>query len=60
MKNTTLIASVSAATLASLAVAHFATGQTRTNQLGKVSFETSCTPAAQEHFNRAMLYQHSF
>lgn len=29
-------------------------------QLGKVHFETSCTPAAQELFNQGMLYQHSF
>ncbi len=29
-------------------------------QLGKVNFETSCTPAAQKHFNQGMLYQHSF
>ena len=30
------------------------------NQLGKVNFETSCTPAAQKLFNQGMLYQHSF
>ena len=60
MKRTTLLATASAAALASLAVAHFATGQTQDNQLGKVSFQTSCTPAAQAQFNRAMLYQHSF
>ena len=29
-------------------------------KLGKVNFETSCKPEAQKHFNRAMLYQHSF
>jgi hypothetical protein len=28
--------------------------------LGKVAFETSCTPEAQTAFNRAMLFQHSF
>jgi len=28
--------------------------------LGKVNFETSCTPEAQKLFNQAMLYQHSF
>ncbi len=32
----------------------------RDAQLGKVHFETSCTPAAQKLFDRAMLYQHSF
>jgi hypothetical protein len=29
-------------------------------QLGKVNFETSCSPAAQKLFNQGMLYQHSF
>ena len=29
-------------------------------KLGKVNFETSCKPEAHKHFNRAMLYQHSF
>lgn len=29
-------------------------------KLGKVSFETSCKPAAQKLFNQGMLYQHSF
>ena len=33
---------------------------THGKQLGKVHFETSCTPAAQKLFDRAMLYQHSF
>ncbi|MEO8135795.1 MAG: hypothetical protein ABI831_17690, partial [Betaproteobacteria bacterium] len=28
--------------------------------LGKVHFPTSCTPAAQGHFDQAMVYQHSF
>src|SRR4051812_27707536 len=28
--------------------------------LGKVSFETSCSPEAQKLFNQGMLYQHSF
>src|SRR5436305_7084183 len=28
--------------------------------LGKVNFETSCSPEAQKLFNQAMLYQHSF
>ena len=32
----------------------------KAKQLGKVNFETSCKPAAQKLFNRAMLYQHSF
>lgn len=29
-------------------------------RLGKVHFETSCTPAAQKLFDQGMLYQHSF
>ncbi|MGY4424805.1 hypothetical protein ACVWY2_007254 [Bradyrhizobium sp. JR6.1] len=29
-------------------------------RLGKVHFATSCKPEAQEAFDRAMLYQHSF
>jgi Tfp pilus assembly protein PilF len=28
--------------------------------LGKVHFQTSCKPEAQQHFDQAMLYQHSF
>src|SRR5271163_2803564 len=28
--------------------------------LGKVHFQTSCNPDAQQHFDQAMLYQHSF
>ncbi|SFN65924.1 hypothetical protein SAMN05216573_1184 [Bradyrhizobium sp. Rc3b] len=30
------------------------------DQLGTVHFETSCKPEAQKHFDRGMLYQHSF
>ncbi len=30
------------------------------DKLGKVNFETSCTPEAQKLFNQGMLYQHSF
>ena len=55
-----LLAIISGIALVSLAAAHLATGQSRDSQLGKVVFETSCTPAAQAQFNRAMLYQHSF
>lgn len=35
-------------------------GQSGDQKLGKVHFETSCTPEAQGLFDRAMLYQHSF
>src|SRR6476646_10602023 len=34
--------------------------QTDDSKLGKVHFETSCTPEAQKLFDKAMLYQHSF
>ena len=37
-----------------------ALGQTDDSKLGKVHFETSCTPEAQRLFDRGMLYQHSF
>ena len=37
-----------------------ASGQTVDEKLGKVHFETSCTPQAQQLFDRGMLYQHSF
>src|SRR5258707_4564287 len=33
---------------------------TPAQDLGKVHFETSCKPDAQQHFDQAMLYQHSF
>ena len=45
---------------AGISLAQPAVAQTENNKLGKVHFETSCTPQAQEHFDRAMLYQHSF
>jgi tetratricopeptide (TPR) repeat protein len=35
-------------------------GQVDDSKLGKVHFETSCKPEAQELFDKAMLYQHSF
>ena len=48
---------VAAATGILLAQPAFAQSE---QKLGKVNFETSCKPEAQKHFNRAMLYQHSF
>src|SRR5437763_16936767 len=35
-------------------------GQSDDKKLGQVHFGTSCKPEAQKHFDRAMLYQHSF
>ena len=37
-----------------------ALAQANDEKLGKVHFETSCNAEAQKHFDRAMLYQHSF
>lgn len=34
--------------------------EAREEQFGRVHFSTSCNEVAQQHFNRAMLYQHSF
>src|SRR3954470_22176054 len=45
---------------AGISLAQPAIGQTDDTKLGKVHFETSCKPEAQKHFDRAMLYQHSF
>ena len=43
-----------------IAFAHSASAQVYESKLGKVHFETSCSPEAQKLFDRAMLYQHSF
>jgi hypothetical protein len=50
------------ATAASFSAALFATtsAMSAESNLGKVHFQTSCTPAAQQTFDRGMLYQHSF
>jgi tetratricopeptide (TPR) repeat protein len=49
-----------AAAAAGLVLTQPAFGQTDETKLGTVHFETSCKPEAQKHFDRAMLYQHSF
>jgi tetratricopeptide (TPR) repeat protein len=59
MNKTSLAVAAVAATGVSLALTA-ALGQTDDNKLGKVHFETSCTPEAQKLFDRGMLYQHSF
>src|SRR5436190_5629814 len=51
---------IAAAAATGLVLTQPALGQSDDKKLGKVHFETSCTPAAQKHFDRAMLYQHSF
>ncbi|MEP6721680.1 MAG: hypothetical protein ABJA77_09570, partial [Variovorax sp.] len=45
---------------AGVSLAPPAVAQASDAQLGKVHFQTSCKPAAQKLFDRAMLYQHSF
>jgi tetratricopeptide (TPR) repeat protein len=45
---------------AGLSLSQTAYGQAGDEKLGKVNFETSCTPEAQKLFNGGMLYQHSF
>jgi len=57
MKVDCFVAIVSVAVGALLSQPTFAQAD---EQLGKVNFETSCSPEAQKLFNRAMLYQHSF
>jgi hypothetical protein len=50
---------IAAAAAAGFVLTQPALGQSDT-KLGEVHFETSCKPEAQKHFDRAMLYQHSF
>jgi hypothetical protein len=51
---------VVAATATALSFGHPAAAQSPDQKLGKVHFATSCSPAAQIEFDKAMLYQHSF
>ena len=55
-----LVIVVATIAAAGIALTQFALGQSADQQLGKVHFSTSCKPAAQRHFDRAMLFQHSF
>src|SRR6476659_6880371 len=57
MKKTLAIVITAAA---GVGLAQPAIGQADDTKLGKVHFETSCKPEAQKHFDRGMLYQHSF
>ncbi len=45
---------------AGIALSQPALAQNADEKLGKVHFETSCTPAAAAAFDRGMLFQHSF
>ena len=57
MKRISLAAAVA---LAAATFPQIAASQSAEERLGKVHFGTSCNPQAQELFDRAMLYQHSF
>jgi hypothetical protein len=57
MKRTCLTVALA---LAAVIIPRPVIGQTPETRLGKVHFETSCNPEAQQLFDRAMLYQHSF
>jgi hypothetical protein len=52
--------SIAAVTAIGVLLVQNAFPQSDDKKLGKVHFETSCKPEAQKHFDRAMLYQHSF
>src|SRR5437868_15372484 len=54
------LALATAAAAVVLSVSQPASAQVSGQKLGKVHFETSCTPAAQKAFDQGMLYQHSF
>jgi hypothetical protein len=60
MTTKTSAMAVAAMVAASVAVAQPASAHSTDQQLGKVHFSTSCKPAAQAQFDRAMLFQHSF
>jgi hypothetical protein len=51
---------VAAVVAISISLAQPIFGQSDDKTLGKVHFETSCKPDAQQQFDQAMLYQHSF
>jgi hypothetical protein len=51
---------ITAMAAAGVALALPAFAQVDDKKLGTVHFETSCSPEAQKHFDRAMVYQHSF
>jgi Tfp pilus assembly protein PilF len=53
-------AAIAISTAIGFALTQPASAQANDQKLGKVHFETSCKPEAQKHFDRAMLYQHSF
>ena len=58
MKSLAILSSAVAAV--GISISQPVLAQPATHALGKVHFETSCTPEAAASFDRAMLYQHSF
>jgi tetratricopeptide (TPR) repeat protein len=60
MQKSFLVASVSLAALALSSSQPLLAQSDVDQQLGNVSFQTSCNEVAQRRFNRAMRYQHSF
>ena len=60
MQPPTMVAVALAAVGSVVLAMHTMGGKSAAKQLGKVHFKTSCKPAAQAQFDRAMLYQHSF
>jgi hypothetical protein len=58
MRSLGILSSTAAAV--GIAISQPALAQPITDTLGKVHFETSCTPDAAAAFDRGMLYQHSF
>src|SRR5881397_1897703 len=46
--------------LASVSAVSVLTGQEKAEKLGQVHFPTSCTPAAQQQFDRALAMLHNF
>ena len=60
MNKTTSLLAVAALASGGLLLSHSALTQSTDTRLGKVHFSTSCKPAAQAHFDRGMLFQHSF
>jgi tetratricopeptide (TPR) repeat protein len=53
-------AAIAITTVIGFSLTQPASAQANDQKLGKVHFETSCSAEAQKHFDRAMLYQHSF
>ena len=60
MRKSLLTATAGLAALALTSPGPIAAQGETDQQLGNVSFETSCNAVAQRRFNRAMRYQHSF